>query len=31
MTRFSTRHEMLIGTQPDGTAFTDAQELRSAA
>ncbi len=22
-TRFSTRHEMLTGTQPDGTAFTD--------
>jgi hypothetical protein len=25
-TRFSTRHEMLTGTQTDGTAFTDAQD-----
>jgi hypothetical protein len=25
-TRFSSRHEMLTGTQPDGTAFTDSQD-----
>jgi hypothetical protein len=25
-TRFSTRHEMLTGTQTDGTAFSDAQD-----
>ena len=25
-TRFSSRHEMLTGTQTDGTAFTDAQD-----
>jgi hypothetical protein len=25
-TRFSTRHEMLTGTQTDGTAFTDTQD-----
>ena len=25
-TRFSTRHEMLTGTQTDGTAFTDSQD-----